>query len=129
MSNQELKKQYSFPIGETLQTEDGLSYKIIGFLGRGGQGEVYRVSGQDGEYAVKWYHADRCLAKIDAKAFHKNLKRNVENGIPKLSSGDTATQFIWPLRMIEAPAPPSPYRFSLGFKLIEAPKMAFKESV
>lgn len=100
MSNPELKKQYSFPIGETLQTEDGLSYKIIGFLGRGGQGEVYRVSGQDGEYAVKWYHADRCLAKIDAKAFHKNLKRNVENGIPKLSSGDTATQFIWPLRMI-----------------------------
>ena len=36
---------------------------------------------------------------------------------------------ICPLRMIEAPAPPSPYMFSFGFRSTEAPRMAFEESV
>lgn len=101
MSELKIKKSYSFPIGGTLQTTDGLTYKITGYLGSGGQGEVYRVKGPDGEFAIKWYHADRCLAKIDSAAFQKNLERNVENGVPKLSSGDTATQFIWPLKMVK----------------------------
>lgn len=100
MNGPKQEKLYSFPLGEVLQTEDGYSYTITGYLGQGGQGEVYKVSGSDGEYAAKWYHADRCLSKIDANAFRKNLTRNVDNGVPKLSSGDTATQFIWPLRMI-----------------------------
>lgn len=101
MSEHKIQKQYTFPIGDTLTAKDGSSYRIVGYLGRGGQGEVYHVVGGDGEYAAKWYHVDRCLSKINAEAFHRNLERNVERGVPQLSSGDAATQFIWPLKMLE----------------------------
>lgn len=100
MSEHTIRKNYTFPIGETLTAGDGSAYRITGYLGRGGQGEVYRVLGADGEYAAKWYYADRCLSKIDAEAFYRNLERNVTKGVPQLSSGAAATQFIWPLKML-----------------------------
>lgn len=87
--------------GQIIEASDGTKYTVGSFLGRGGQGEVYRVSGQDGEYALKWFHADSFLKKINAEAFYKNLSRNVENGTPHLSSGDTATQFIWPEKLVD----------------------------
>lgn len=100
MNEHRIQKKYTYSIGDTFPAEDGSVYKITGYLGRGGQGEVYRVFGLDGEFAAKWYHADRCLGRINAEAFYRNLKRNIENGVPQLSSGDTATQFIWPLKML-----------------------------
>lgn len=87
--------------GQTVTTSDGATYTVTQFLGRGGQGEVYRVRGADGEYALKWYHADSFLKKINADAFHKNIRRNVMRGMPKLSSGDTAMQFIWPRKLVD----------------------------
>lgn len=87
--------------GQTIESSDGIKYTIVSFLGRGGQGDVYKVHGQDGEYALKWFHADSFLKKINAQAFHKNIARNVENGTPHLSSGDTATQFIWPVKLVD----------------------------
>lgn len=86
--------------GETITTSTGETYVVKDFLGRGGQGEVHRVSGPDGDMALKWYHSDRFLMKINSEAFYRNIKRNVEQGVPKLTTGDTATQFIWPLKLV-----------------------------
>ena len=85
--------------GQIIAASDGTTYTVVSFLGRGGQGEVYRVEGPDGAFALKWYHAEAFLAKINADAFYKNITRNVERGTPRLSSGDTATQFIWPQKL------------------------------
>ena len=100
MASYEIKNQFSYPIGHVFRTEDGNSYTVIGFLGRGGQGEVYRVRGNAGDFAVKWYYPDSYLSRINAVAFYKNLSRNVQNGIPRLTSGDAATEFIWPIQMV-----------------------------
>lgn len=100
MSEFRYPREYSLPLGHVFRAETGETYKVTGFLGRGGQGEVYRVEGPGGEFAVKWYHAKLCMDRFEA--FRENLRRNAENGVPKLSSGDSATQFIWPLKMIEA---------------------------
>ena len=91
-----------FPKGHDFYSEDGQRYTVIGFLGSGGQGEAYRVRGDNGEFAVKYYYQTVASSPF-ADAFRKNIARNVENGVPKrLSSGDTATQFIWPMKMIRA---------------------------
>ena len=99
MADYKINKQYRFPLGHIFHTEDGKAYKVTSYLGRGGQGEAYRVIGDDGEFAVKFYN-DQFIKTRFAEEFYKNLQRNVANGIPKLSSGDLATQFIWPMRMI-----------------------------
>ena len=101
MSTKVPSKQFAFPMGHVFHSEDGQAYTVTGFLGRGGQGEAYRVQGPGGEYAVKFYHRDVVSGKY-AEAFRKNIRRNVENGVPQLSSGDAATQFIWPIKMIRA---------------------------
>lgn len=87
-------------VGERLTTSTGETYVVKTYLGYGGQGEVHRVTGPNGDMALKWYHSDRFLKRIDSEAFYKNIKRNVENGVPKLSAGDTATEFIWPLKLV-----------------------------
>lgn len=87
--------------GQIIRTSDGMQYCILDYLGRGGQGGVYRVRGADGDFALKWYHSD-FLKIINSKAFYNNIARNVENGAPRLvSSGDAATQFIWPEKLVE----------------------------
>lgn len=103
MGSYAIKKSYTFENGVQLRSENGEIYTILQPLGRGGQGEVYKVQGADGVYALKWYHKD-CLDRIDAAAFRKNLQKNVKQGVPTLSKGDVATQFIWPLQMIEPQA-------------------------
>lgn len=96
------KLEYNmFQIGDTLFDTDGQSYTITGLLGHGGQGEAYKVVGIHGSYAVKWYYPNAYLSKINADAFRRNLERNVKNGIPRLSSGASADQFIWPLKMMQ----------------------------
>ena len=100
MSEYKLNKNYTYNVGQNLYSESGECYTIVDTLGRGGQGEVYKVAGPDGVFAVKWYYKDSYLSKINAAAFKKNLQTNVRNGIPTLSSGDSATQFIWPLKMM-----------------------------
>lgn len=92
--------RYIFRVGDQLQSEDGELFSVVSALGCGGQGEVYKVRGSSGEYALKWYYADHYLSRINADAFYRNLRQNIENGVPRLSQGDAATQFIWPMKMI-----------------------------
>ena len=42
--------------GTRLTAENGDEVEITGFLGAGGQGEVYRVRTPNGERALKWYY-------------------------------------------------------------------------
>lgn len=57
-------------------------------LGRGGQGIVYLVDYQGGDYALKWYTMEY------GAAFYDNLERNVNKGAPNSS-------FLWPLAITE----------------------------
>ena len=41
--------------GTILTSESGNKYKIVSFLGSGGQGEVYDVECNGSHYALKWY--------------------------------------------------------------------------
>ncbi|MCD8207470.1 MAG: serine/threonine-protein kinase [Bacteroidales bacterium] len=60
------------------------SCKIIRELGRGGQGIVYLVDYDGGQYALKWYI-------IDTKPeFYTNLENNVKQGAP-------SSNFLWTL--------------------------------
>ena len=99
MSEYKIQKQFQFPKGHVFYTGDGEPCTVTGFLGRGGQGEAYRVQSSGNEFAVKFYNQQFARSSF-AKPFYKNIVRNVENGIPQHSSGDTATQFIWPMKMI-----------------------------
>jgi serine/threonine protein kinase len=67
---------------------DARSITIIGKLGEGGQGTVYkvRIDGTNEERALKWYFIDRIK---DPQNFYHNLKENIKNGPP-------STTFIWP---------------------------------
>ena len=121
----EIKKQYSYAPGDIFLTEDGKSYTVRGFLGRGGQGEVYRVAGEDGEYAIKWYYPDSYLSRIDADAFYRNLVKNIRRGVPKLSGGDAATQFIWPLKLVRGDGRSFGYLMKLFPSGMEPLKNAF----
>lgn len=107
-----MNEQYGkhiFEAGDSLVSEENENYSVVSFLGRGGQGEVYRVSGPKGAFALKWYYKDDFLRKVDVDLFYLNLKRNIEDGIPSLSSGDLATQFIWPRILMK------PYKGSFGY--------------
>ncbi|MGW5278154.1 protein kinase domain-containing protein [Streptomyces collinus] len=42
--------------GTRLPAENGDGVEVVGLLGAGGQGEVYRVRTPDGERALKWYY-------------------------------------------------------------------------
>ena len=35
-----------------------LACRVLGLLGEGGQGRVWRVAAGDGELALKWYHPE-----------------------------------------------------------------------
>ena len=67
---------------------DGTTATVVGKLGEGGQGVVYRVTLDDTgeEKALKWYFRNNFK---DARQFHNHLCENVKVGAPSDS-------FIWP---------------------------------
>lgn len=56
-------------------------------LGSGAQGEVYRVSFNGKEYALKWYISEKIKNNED---FRSNLQRTIDRGTD-------CGSFLWPL--------------------------------
>ena len=75
-------------IGNTVSIVTGGKCNVLEQLGEGGQGLVYKVTYNNNEYALKWYH------KPCKQEFYDNLKRNIDNGTP-------ASNFLWPLFLTE----------------------------
>lgn len=77
-----------FEKGDRIFTDDGETIKIEGFLGEGGQGEVYLVSLKGKKAALKVY---KRATSLD---FKYNLQNNVEKGSP-------SNDFLWPELLLE----------------------------
>ncbi len=74
--------------GTILVSESSVNYKVISFIGAGGQGEVYDVEANGKHYALKWYF------KNMATQMQKNV---IDNLIKRGAPNDT---FLWPQDMI-----------------------------
>ncbi|MDM8559410.1 protein kinase [Candidatus Parabeggiatoa sp. HSG14] len=61
-------------------------------LGEGGQGEVYRVTDDNTDYALKWYNLEQ-----STKEQKEAIRYLVKHGAPK---GIAGQRFIWPLDII-----------------------------
>jgi DNA-binding helix-hairpin-helix protein with protein kinase domain len=61
-------------------------------LGEGGQGEVYRVTDDQADYALKWYNLEQ-----STKEQKEAVRYLVKHGAPK---GIAGQRFIWPLDVI-----------------------------
>ena len=83
-----------FQKGTKIKLELGSTAEIIAFLGSGGQGNVYKVALNGGEYALKWYHSNYIDNMRDSEKFRDNLRDNIENGSPD-------KKFLWPLYLTE----------------------------
>jgi len=75
-------------VNSIIKLTNGKQCQVLEELGRGGQGIVYKVSYDGGEYALKWYIIS-CSA-----AFYTNLDNNVKQGAPNQS-------FLWPIAITE----------------------------
>ena len=65
------------------------SVKIVNYIAEGGQGEVYKVAYNNGEYALKWYSKI-----VPTDAFYQNLLHNIKVGAPD-------EYFLWPIAITE----------------------------
>lgn len=70
-----------------------LAPTVSGFIGEGGQGEVYRVDLGGQPYALKWYH-ERVL-RVD-RGLTNRLRVAIDRGAP---SG----KFLWPFELVTLP--------------------------
>jgi DNA-binding helix-hairpin-helix protein with protein kinase domain len=82
------------PLGGTVQSASGHPCTVEGFLGGGGQGEVYRARLGDRVLALKWYFAEQATSA---------QKRNLETLIRK---GPPSAPFLWPLELASAEGVP-----------------------
>jgi DNA-binding helix-hairpin-helix protein with protein kinase domain len=81
-----------FAPGQKIPLSTGGKAEVLATLGRGGQGIVYRVRHNGGEYALKWYHRGR-IASPDQ--FRENLQKNITDGPP-------GKAFLWPQVLTES---------------------------
>ncbi|WP_320776925.1 protein kinase domain-containing protein [Streptomyces sp. CRN 30] len=83
--------------GTRLATENGDEVEILGLLGAGGQGEVYRVATWTGEKALKWYYPTSATPEqegIVRELVHRDFHDD---------------RFLWPEAHV------GPYRGSFGY--------------
>ena len=78
---------------QTIRLTNGKTATVVGKLGEGGQGIVYRVQMDDSgeEKALKWYFATKLK---DANKFYKHLDQNIRKGAP-------SHYFVWPQALTE----------------------------
>ena len=78
-----------FKNGTKLKLTNGDTITVKEKLGEGGQGTVYKVAYDGGEYALKWYLPGYLKGlKPNYKRFYKNLEDNVAMGSP-------SPAFLW----------------------------------
>ncbi len=76
-------------IGQEVEMEYGGKAKVLGVIGSGGQGTVYKVEFLGSRWALKWYD----VAKMKNPAeFRKNIQDNISDGAP-------SNKFLWPKYM------------------------------
>lgn len=80
-----------FEKGQRLSVVGGNELEIMDKLGEGGQGEVYRIKYNGGEYALKWYFPGKMK---DPQRFYDNIQNNIQQGAP-------ADSFLWPKAVTE----------------------------
>lgn len=76
-----IKKRLSTQIFKT-------SFEVLGEIGSGGQGTVFRVKTDTSEKALKIYNSEYATDLV-----YTNLQNLIRKGAPK---GDVASRFIWP---------------------------------
>ncbi len=81
-----------FQNGDKIKTESGGELEVIGKLGEGGQGVVYKVRYNGKEMALKWYFGFEDEEKADK--FYSSLKSNIDKKAP-------TNAFLWPLEITE----------------------------
>ena len=79
-------------IGDSVKMKNGGEATILDEFGAGGQGTVYKVSYNNKDYALKWYHTG--VFKGKEVAFYSNLENNIMKGSP-------TPAFLWPLGITE----------------------------
>ena len=77
-----------FKKNDTITLNENEKIVVEDFLGDGGQGEVYLVSYNGGNYALKVYK------KEESADFRYNLKNNIDRGAPSDS-------FLWPKMLLD----------------------------
>lgn len=82
---------------EKLTTISGRSVTVLGEIGRGGQGIVYRVVCGGKERALKWYFPGAVRDAKQRKLFFDNLMDNMLDGVP-VGAQD---MFLWPLDVVD----------------------------
>jgi serine/threonine protein kinase len=80
-----------FESGAKIPLEFSGDATVISRLGSGGQGTVYKVSLNDKDYALKWYHPNGIK---NHEKFRRNLRTNIKKGAPD-------KKFLWPLYLTE----------------------------
>lgn len=64
-------------------------YEVLEELGTGGQGNVYKVRGTDGDYALKWYKKSSATPQQ-----YEAIQMLIEKGAP-------SDKFVWPIAICE----------------------------
>jgi DNA-binding helix-hairpin-helix protein with protein kinase domain len=86
----QLLKRNAVALGQS----SGRSYAVAGYLGSGGQGEVYQATSGAEHYAVKWYY--RNMATAEQRRILDDL---VRRGAPD-------SRFLWPIEIVTSPHAP-----------------------
>lgn len=101
-------------IGQKIRGEtSGTVFTVRKRLGEGTQGEVYLVTGGNGEFACKWYKPSQATAEQRAA-----IRALVRGGPPR---GTAGSRFIWPLDLVSVPN--SPY-FGYIMRVIDTGRFA-----
>ena len=73
-------------INQMVDMEYGGQAKVLGVIGSGGQGTVYKVEFNGMTWALKWYDVEKMKRPEE---FRRNIQSNISDGAP-------SNKFLWP---------------------------------